>query len=138
MISLKQNQPNENLDRRIVTFTRRDVTPQAIAPVFTNDSFSPISLECMQDNENESFQMCQFTDAYQQKITVKHISFINHQVANPMVTSFKRPNGSLITRMDFKEPVDCEFFGLNSTGLTLKCLDKNKIRSVPPSGGSLP
>jgi len=127
MISVKHINHNKQFrkGKNIITFTRKDVNPQIVAPLFTNEKLSPISIECMQDFENgDNFQRCQFIDAYKQKIIVQRISFINHQVSNPSITSFKHPEGSMITKMDFEKPVNCEFFGLNSTGLTLKCVDK--------------
>lgn len=110
------------------SLSRRDVNPSvSTSPVFTNEKISPVSIECSQDLESgENFQKCRLKDSFGQTVVVRKISFVNHQVSNPSIMSYKHPNGTIVTQMNFQQPADCELFGLNATGLTLKCVDKQK------------
>lgn len=120
--------PSENtadLRGKMVTLKKRDVNPTSASnPVFVNERLTPSAVECM-PGEDGQYQTCLFTDMYGQKTSLGNIGFINQQVSNPVINVFRHPNGSLVTRIDFKDPPNCEIFGVYPS-LTLKCSDMSK------------
>jgi hypothetical protein len=117
---------------RKIQLQKRDFSN--LPPVITNQKINTLAVECSSP-PGEEFMSCAFYDKYGTIKTIPHIAFMNTEVKNPLFTSYKSQNGSMVNRVDFEIIERCEVMGHNRSGLTLKCGGSNPLYEVKPSTG---
>jgi hypothetical protein len=101
---------------RKIRLQKRDFVSSPI----TNQKVKTSAVECS-SQLTDDFQQCVLYDQYGVSRAIPNIAFINHEVKNPFITSYKAQNGVVVNRVDFGDDEWCEIMGHNKNGLTLKC-----------------